>query len=631
MQSFPPTLGALAAALLAAWMGLLGVSLGKRLLNLFRLPMTHWAESVALAGGLGLGALAYGFLLLGLVGLLRLWSVAAVLAVATVLAWPEIRRWQFSSRLARLVGRRASMFERVGLTLILGMVAVVFIRGLAPVTDYDGLMYHLVVPRDFLKAGRIFATPGEAHPNFPLTVDLLYVPAVAAGVENAARLIHLGFGLLVGIGTYALSRRLIGSHRGALLGTFVLATTPVLGTVAGYAHTDLGWVLFELLAVYALVGWVEGGGDRWLILSGLFAGIGLGSKYLGLPFLGVLGAAVLLHSVLVARRPLGRALVDGLLLGFPAVIVASPWYIKNWIALGNPVYPLWFGGLGWDKYLADNLQFMGTHYGPRQGLAGYLMLPLDIYRYSIGHFGPIPFAFPTPLSLLLPLYLFAKKRWTISLLLLISLLRFATWAVSARNLRYLMDIAPLLAIVVAYVLVEVGRRAWIRTASQILVLVLMVANLAWQVLLLVQEDPIPVVVGAEGREHYLREHNQPPYRCIEYINELNPDSRVLFVGNGQSYYATAEVVADVDHGNWGHLVYLWGEDLDQIRAALAADGISHIYYSPYDLAWRLSFDTEGEKRREMELFELFAAGCASPVHDLGEDGVVYELLDRCRP
>jgi len=608
----------------------LGVGLGERLLEWLGIRTTSGGEHVALAGGLGLGALSYGFLALGLAGLLRPVFIWMMLALAAILAWPQARRWPALWRENRPLLHVPGFFERLGITLVIAMLAIVLVRGLSPVTDYDGLAYHLVVPRDYVRAGRIFPYPGEAHFNFPLAVDLLYIPAVSLGLESAAKLIHLGLGALLGLGVYTLAERLLKSRRGAWLALLVFATTPVIGTVGGYAHTDLGWALFEFLAAYALLCWIAEEERGWLWLAGIFAGLGLGSKYLGLPVLGVLGLVLLIQRGLVARRPWRQVLGEGLLFGLAALVVAAPWYLKNWLWLGNPFYPLWFGGVEWDAYESAKLAFMGASYGPRRGILGFLLLPWDLFRYSIGWFGPIPFAFPTPLSLLLPLYLLVRRRPAINLILAISLLRFGTWAVSAKSPRYLLDIYPLLSIAVAYLLMELARRRNARVLIQGILFILLVANLTWQALLLAQEGPIPVVLGLESREEYLAERNDPPYRAISFINQLPPGSRVLFSGNGQSYYVTTDHVADVNHSNWGHLVYQWGENPAHIQRALAAEGITHIFYSGYDFVWQLNFDLEGQLARELAVFDEFAARCATLVYDEGEEGQVYALLDQCR-
>lgn len=628
--SLPAPLEALLSLCLAIGLMLLGLVVGAQLLAWLRIKPVDKVEQIVLACGLGLGALGYGFLVLGLLGLLRVWTIWVFLAA--IAAWAGWR-WR------RLVSPRPdiwttlrpqNLFERVGGTLLVIMLLAILLRSLTPVTDYDGLAYHLVVPRDYLEAGRIFPVPGEAHANFPLTAELLFLPAISLGLESAAQLIHASFAALMALGVWALGRRILNSRHGGWIAILVLGTTPLIGTIGSYVHHDLVWALFEFLAVYALLVWTGNQEKAWLILAGIMAGLGLGSKYLGLPVLGVLGLALLVHSLLMAGHSWRTALLDGMLFGIVAVIVAAPWYLKNWLWLGNPVYPLWFGGKGWDPFLSFKLEFMGTNYGPRQGILGLLLLPLDIFIYSAGYFGPVPFAFPSPLVFVLPFYLAVRRHQGITLILLICTLRFGTWVLSARNLRYLLDIYPLLGIAVAYVLVKLATRRWAKVLGQALVLTFLVANLAWQMLLVVQADPLPVVLGRQSHQDYLSIHDDPPYRTIYFLNSLPPGSKTLFVGNGQSYYATGDHISDVNHSNWGHLIYKRGQDPVDLRQALVEQKITHIFFSAYDFTWQMNFDFGGHLSAELATFEEFASRCTSLVYDQGEEGQVYALLDQCR-
>lgn len=634
---FAGPVNALLSLLLALATGALGVGLGDHLLALLGIQPASDSERLVLGGGLGLGALAYSLLALGLVGLLGTPALIALAIVALVATLPSVRRYPAYWRKLRLRVNSQVFFERVAIAIVIAMLIAVLLRGLAPVTDYDGLMYHLVVPRDYWRAGRIISYPGEPHGNFPLTVDLLYLPPVALGLESAAKLIHLGFGVLMGIGIYGFARHLLASIRTGWLAVFVLATTPLLGTVAGYAYTDLGWALFEFLSVFALLRWREERTRRWLTLSGIFAGLGCGSKYLGLPVLGVLGLVVLLERKLLTSQdsPIGaeswrRALGDGLLFGFVALTVGSPWYVKNWLWLGNPFYPLWFGGTAWDSYKAASLMRLGTRYGTRKGLIGHLLLPWDLFFRPTGHFGSIPFGFPPPLSLLLPLYLVVRRRRPVNLVLLIVVLRFAAWAVSARNARFLMDVFPLASVAVAYVLTELSRHHLLQLCLRMVLLVLLTANLTWQSGLLLHEDPFRVILGLESQEQYLLDHNDPPYRAIRFINRLPSSSKVLFLGNGQGYYVTTDHVPDITHDNWGHFIYEYGDSSHDLHEALVSEGFTHIFYSGYDFDWHLNFDSDGRLAAELDLFKEFAARCARIRYDRGRDGQVYALSGNCK-
>ena len=94
----PGPVCALLSLLLAVGTGVLGIGLGERLLEWLGVRTASDGERVALAGGLGLGALSYGFLALGLVGLLRPVFIWMMLGLAAILAWPQAQRQQHVPR-----------------------------------------------------------------------------------------------------------------------------------------------------------------------------------------------------------------------------------------------------------------------------------------------------------------------------------------------------------------------------------------------------------------------------------------------------------------------------------------------------------------------------------------------------
>jgi hypothetical protein len=161
------------------------------------------------------------------------------------------------------------------------------------------------------------------------------------------------------------------------------------------------------------------------------------------------------------------------------------------------------------------------------------------------------------------------------------------------------------------------------------VFLFLVGNLAWQTALLMQEGSIPVVLGLESRKEYLLDHNNPPYGAIHFINQLPSESKVFFVGNGQSYYVNTEHMADVNHANWGHLIYRYGERPEQLHQALISQGFTHIFYSGYDFEWQLEFDAEGQIAEELTLFDQFVENCARLTYDAGENSQIYTLQERC--
>src|SRR5256886_16377549 len=73
---------------------------------------------------------------------------------------------------------------------ILLLVAVFLITGaLAPPTDWDVLMYHLRVPKQFLQAGAIYRPEDNAHFAFVGLPHMLYLPLLALGTPEGPALV----------------------------------------------------------------------------------------------------------------------------------------------------------------------------------------------------------------------------------------------------------------------------------------------------------------------------------------------------------------------------------------------------------------------------------------------------------
>ena len=93
--------------------------------------------------------------------------------------------------------------------------------------------------------------------------------------------------------------------------------------------------------------------SRALIVAGVMAGFACGVKYTAVPFVaGALGVAI--FGVAILSREFGTRWKGILLFGTVAIVVASPWLIRNVAWTGNPVFPLAMRTLGRGHF--DELQ-----------------------------------------------------------------------------------------------------------------------------------------------------------------------------------------------------------------------------------------------------------------------------------
>jgi hypothetical protein len=450
---------------LALWVLFLAIStgIGLRILRYFALPGISSLESLLYGFALGVGALAYYLLSLGLLAVLSTEMIAATLVALSWWLAPELSKLIKDS--LELASRAFREWQAAGTTgKVAGLVAVSigvlsFMNALSPPWDYDGLMYHLVGPKLFLEAQRVFPHPDNWYLNGPFTVEMLFTVGMSFGDDVFPKLVRCSMGLLFLGATYTIARRWL-SQKAALLSVAILLTVPTLPVWASFAYIDMGWSALEVLGLGALLVWWRERSQRWLLLSGTMIGLATGSKYLGLMGVAVLGAFVLLSTWNLGWRQSLRA---GLAFGLAAAIVAAPWYLKNIAWFGNPIYPLIFGGPGWDAQRLELYTAYLNSFGVGRDLIDYLLLPWNIYaRHK--EFGTVMNRIDIP-SLLFLLVLFLGWKWPnpiVRALIMIAGARFLLWSLGSQQIRFLLPIYPALAIGAAYI---IGRLERSRTIS----------------------------------------------------------------------------------------------------------------------------------------------------------------------
>jgi len=322
----------------------LGAALGRRVSIWLRIEFAGVGEQVILTTGLGLGALSLGILVLGLLGGLRRAILFSLLGALALLLVPDGIALVRALRGIHLPGTRTVLA-----LYLTAMLVLTLLIALAPPTDWDGLFYHLTFPRLYLERGRIVAVTDVPHQFFPGMMEMLFTAAMAVQGDVAAKLLHMGYGLLLGGLVFLVAREYVGRAH-AWPAVTVYAATPMVWTLAGWAYNDLALAFYQLAALYALFRWFRGQRVAWLVLSGAMCGCAMGLKYTSFVCSIAILFLVTWHAV---RRGLswGRWLRATAILAAVATLVALPWYARNLAFTGNPFYPFayrvfWGGGGG---------------------------------------------------------------------------------------------------------------------------------------------------------------------------------------------------------------------------------------------------------------------------------------------
>ena len=604
--------------LLMAITAVLAHGLGEKLLHLLAPPDLTRLEGSVFSLALGLGALGYLMFGLGMIGLLNTaWITGSILGLSL---WVGPQWRAAPGRVRRALSaihaawRSAEPLARISAVLAAVIGILAFIHSLSPPWDYDGLMYHLVGPQLFLREGRILPYPDNWYVNAPFTLEMVFSLGMAYGDDVFPKLIHFSSAVLLVLATYAAGRRWLG-ERGGWLSAAILLGVPTLPIWASFAYIDLGWALYEFLALVAGLVWWQSRSRRWLGMSAVFIGLAMGTKYLGLMGLAVLGVFVALAAAREGRTGWLRT-VGGF--GLIAALVGGPWYLKNLIWFGNPVFPLYFGGPGWPSERLSLYNAYLSSFGTGRGLLAYLLIPFNVYaRHAL--FGTMMNRIDVP-ALIFPIllaYPLMPRHRVISLILWMALARVVLWAFGSQQIRFLLPIYPGLAVSAAYVASNlVPRKQWRLPWPMFLPLLsvaLMVPTLFYQVVVQAQFNPALAAIGAESRREFLS-RALGDFEAVRFVEEELPGTaRALLLGDGRGYYCPDRCLPDPDHFRWSaEIAALEGEEA--LAGWFADRGITHVLLSLEDLDFLLQHDPAGVVRTALErLVSWREAGCLEEV------------------
>lgn len=597
--------------LLVAGMLFVGYGAGVRLLRPLRLDASG-ADGAVYATVLGLGAVAYALLGLGLVGLYRAPVFLLLMVVAAVVVRREIfaglRRGAVAARDLVPAARHADLLPKIIGTLLVLAVSQALLGALTPPHHWDPLAYHLAVPQRYLWLGRIpvHGIPGVEWSNLPFTVELLYGVGLAFGSIVLGQLLHVAFAVLTGVALWGVARRHF-DRTIAWLALAIYIGTPLVVVWARVADIDLALSCFMFLSIAAALRAADrrditsGSACRWLILSGLFAGLALGTKYQAATALVPLALLIVVDAYRATRSG-SHAVRAALSFGIVAGLVAAPWYLKNLLAFGNPVWPLFFGGrdFGPEKLELMNYWLRGMILSPRTPL-GYALLPIQMYaRGDLEQ----PFVTLSPLFVVAPLALLIARRREVYYLLATSAAFAIAWAFGFQELRYLLPICAPLSLVTALVLRTAARRRFVASLTPVALLGATLLGLALIFLHTGADRPFPYLLGAESVDSYLRVSYTagPSYRALRYLDSVaGPNDTALMFNEAELFYTKFPAVPDQLNVNL-ILFTAANQDPASALAALRASGVRYIYYNVLNIRYWSRYDPAGRLLAAEDVF-----------------------------
>ena len=341
---------------------------------------------------------------------------------------------------------------------------IIFSGYLFPSYTWDALWYHLPIAGYIMQNGAIYEVPSNSFIEqfiniFPKNIELLFIwNIIFLDNDIVADLSQLLFTIAGVFTIYSIAVKMKINKKYAIYSSLLFFFTPIIILQSSTNYVDVAVSVLFLTAINFLMSDMpcrdgfetcsyEGDAGRkcfqkrniTTIMTGLTAGILLGSKGSGPLFVGILSAAVIIREFICRYRSSGPEKVTAITIAIksftfyliffliPVILIGGYWYIKNWIIYGNPVYPMEISFL-------NNTIFKGLYQGivePAPEIINKLnavtrplyvwLEKVEYYLYDsrLGGLGPIWFILFLPSIVFSFVYALIKRNCRFIVLLII--------------------------------------------------------------------------------------------------------------------------------------------------------------------------------------------------------------------
>jgi len=563
----------------------------------------------------------------------------------------------------------------VGL-LALNTISIVILASVPPVSR-DALTHHLAIPKLYLKHGGLYEIPDVEFSYYPMNLDLLYMIPLYFGNDTIAKYIHFAFALLTSFLIFSYLKKRLDSLY-ALLGVVLFLSLPIILKLSITAYVDLGLVFFSTAALIYLFKWIDNDYKiKYLLIPAVFCGLAMGTKYNGLIVLFILSLFIPFVFISDSKKKIKakdsedksplikiqlKAVGFGVIFIFIALLVFSPWMIRNYAWTANPIYPLYdqifnrhipvFPDTPTDHQIhgpaADPQQtakVKSTRWGPfaiRKVIYGeswweIALIPVRIFFQgqddSPKHFdGKL-----SPFLFLLPFFAFfqinrnspalrTEKKFFIFFAILFILYAFSTTSI---RIRYIAPIIPPLVILATFGFHNIASaltNRWKKLPnwfSKVCILFLGGALIAYNGIYIFQQfkyvQPFSYLSGQISRDDYIVKY-RPEYSIYQYANRNLPDNVKmlgLFLGN-RHYYSDRKLIFGVNEFKES---VNRSDSADILLKDMKENGYTHVIIR-FDSFNRWMSKQFGERKKEM--LKKFSTASIRPIFSKGGYGL-FEL------
>jgi hypothetical protein len=464
----------------------------------------------------------------------------------------------------------------VGFVLLLTITA-----GFAEITgDWgnDAVAYHLLGPKVWLRNGIIRPVADNCHTAFPATVETLYGALMALGGQRAAgcaAVFTLAFFFMV---VFSLSRRAGLTSAQSWWAVALVACMPAVYAGAHSGFVDVLYAGFVLAA--GRIALDAQRASHYAVL-GLFCGLAMGTKYTGLLAAPALIVCACVLAIGFTHQSWAWSIRNCSLALAVGCAVAAPFYVRNWVLLGSPIYPPppVLSSVFHAKYFSAETirEFHSYIYqrgaGMGRDFAAFVLLPFNLTYYTSFFHG----AGGIGISALAlgPLGVIASRRNPVlKMLALLGVILTILWFLTQQESRFLIHVYVLTSIfsVIGWHY-AVGRSP--RYAPLLCGLVIGLSIVYGLFMITASQKDEIHAVFSKPYEERRRQQQIPYFEGFGYLNGESKVQRVLILDRTvPPFYSNKAYVKAV--GQWGEEVIPDSSDISQLLGRTHELGVTHV-------------------------------------------------------
>ena len=250
-----------------------------------------------------------------------------------------------------MFSKRFGPMDGMALALVIPLIlwAVEYLS--APIV-WDAVLDHFRYAREVSRLHQILFHWVNHTGDMPKGAELILAGFWSLGGESLSK-VSSAIPALLTLGLFILFGREWKGN--SLIIRWIFGSCPFFLALFAWGYVEGFLVFFEMLAVYCL--WKalqEPKNNTWTLMTVYFLGTAFAVKYTAVLAIAAIGL-IFIFEKMARKNPVKLSVWYFLVLVLPVL----PWVLKNWLAFGNPVYPLATsllgGGMGYSSEMEQGL------------------------------------------------------------------------------------------------------------------------------------------------------------------------------------------------------------------------------------------------------------------------------------